>query len=353
MRLSEFDYELPEELIALRPMEPRGDARLLVVRPETLEDRRVRDLPEVLREGDLLVFNDTKVIPAQLFGQRRRAESVAEIAATLIDRLAPDCWRALARPGKRLAEGDTIAFGELSADVLSKEEDGSVRLRFDRSGPALDAAIAEVGSMPLPPYIARRRKADDQDRRDYQTVFARKEGAVAAPTAALHFDDALLTALDARGVGRETVTLHVGAGTFLPVKVDEIAEHKMHSETGELSAATAAALNAAREQGRRIIAVGTTAMRVLETAVDQDGRFRPWSGATDIFITPGHAIRGVDGLMTNFHLPKSTLLMLVSALMGVERMRAAYAHAIAERYRFFSYGDASLLLPGPTSPGQG
>ncbi|MEM9096307.1 MAG: tRNA preQ1(34) S-adenosylmethionine ribosyltransferase-isomerase QueA [Pseudomonadota bacterium] len=345
MRLEEFDYELPEDLIALRPIEPRCLAKLLVATPQTLSDQTIGDLPSVLRPDDLLVFNNTKVIPAQLVGKRSREGSTVKVDATLIERVEPDCWRCLARPGKRLSVGDQISFGSLVADVATKDQEGVVTLRFNLAGPALDAEINSVGAMPLPPYIARRRAADAQDRRDYQTVFAEKEGAVAAPTAALHFDEALVSALDDRGIERATVTLHVGAGTFLPVKVDEISEHKMHSEVGQITAETAARLNRAREQGRRIIAVGTTALRVLETAAGDDRRFSDWAGATDIFITPGYEFRGIDGLMTNFHLPKSTLLMLVSALMGVERMREVYGHAISKRYRFFSYGDSSLLLP--------
>ncbi|MEL6478281.1 MAG: tRNA preQ1(34) S-adenosylmethionine ribosyltransferase-isomerase QueA [Pseudomonadota bacterium] len=350
MILDDFDFELPEELIALRPVRPRPASRLLVARGAETEEGQVADLPRWLRAGDMLVFNDTKVLPARLAGLRRRATSdgsgEAKIEATLIRRDGPDAWQALARPGKRLALGDVIAFDGLSAEVTGKGAGGVVALRFDVAGAALDAAIARAGVMPLPPYIAQRRPADAQDAEDYQTVFAAREGAVAAPTAALHFDETLLAALAEAGVQTARLTLHVGAGTFLPVTVDDISTHKMHAEWGELTAETAAEIETARAAGGRVIAVGTTALRLLEAAAAADGRLRPWVGETDIFIRPGHQFRAVDGLMTNFHLPRSTLFMLVSALMGRARMQALYAGAIARRFRFYSYGDSSLLLPG-------
>lgn len=348
MLMDAYDFDLPEDLIALRPVKPRPASRMLVAQGGGIEDAQVLDLPRFLRAGDLLVFNDTKVIPARLFGERRRATTsgsgVAKIEATLIHRDGPAEWTALAKPGKRLAEGDRIWFGALSAEVVAKDG-GEVRLRFDRSGPDLDAAIAEAGVMPLPPYIAQRRAADAQDAEDYQTVFAEKSGAVAAPTASLHFDADLLARLDAAGMRQARVTLHVGAGTFLPVKVDDPDDHRMHSEWGEITPEAAEAINSARAGGGRIIAAGTTALRLLESAADATGLVHPFKGDTDIFIRPGHRFRATDGLMTNFHLPRSTLFMLVSALMGTGRMQAVYAHAIAQRYRFYSYGDSSLLLP--------
>ncbi|MDF2232227.1 tRNA preQ1(34) S-adenosylmethionine ribosyltransferase-isomerase QueA [Albimonas sp. CAU 1670] len=353
MRVDDFDFDLPEELIALRPVRPRSSARMLVAQDGRIDDRRVSDLPSLLRPGDLLVFNDTKVIPARLFGERRRdsadGSGVAKIEATLLSREGPDAWEALARPAKRLREGDRLVFGppgaELGATVAAKGEAGAVRLVFEASGPALDAAIAAAGVMPLPPYIAHRRPADEKDAEDYQTVFAERPGAVAAPTASLHFDAPLLAALAAAGVNSTRLTLHVGAGTFLPVKVEDVESHKMHSEWGEVPESAAEAVNAARAAGGRVIPVGTTALRLLETAGTEDRRLEPWVGDTDIFIRPGHRFRVADGLMTNFHLPRSTLLMLVSALVGVERAREIYAHAIAQRYRFYSYGDSSLLFP--------
>ncbi len=354
MRVDLFDFHLPEERIALRPAEPRDTARLLVVHPgAALEDGQVGDLPSLLQPGDLLVFNDTKVIPAQLKGVRQRGEAIAHVDATLHMRVGPDRWRAFVRPGKRVAEGDRIQFGHsaeacmlgaLDATVVEKGEAGEVLLAFDLSGPMLDEALHAVGHIPLPPYIASKRPDDARDRADYQTVYAREEGAVAAPTAGLHFTPELFAALDARGVERRFVTLHVGAGTFLPVKADDTADHKMHAEIGHVSAEVAAAVNAARAQGRRVIAVGTTSLRLLESAAAPDGSMAAWSGATDIFITPGYSFRAVDVLMTNFHLPRSTLFMLVSAFSGLETMRAAYAHAIDSGYRFYSYGDASLLF---------
>ncbi|PBC08946.1 tRNA preQ1(34) S-adenosylmethionine ribosyltransferase-isomerase QueA [Mesorhizobium sp. WSM3859] len=362
MRVDLFDFDLPEERIALRPAEPRDSARLLVVKPgETLQDCVVRDLPSLLREGDVLVFNDTKVIPAQLKGMRKRGEAVAQVEATLHMRVAPDRWQAFMRPGKRIAAGDRIHFGhdgnscflgQLDATVIEKGEAGEALLGFDLSGPFLDEALHAVGHIPLPPYIASKRDDDERDRADYQTIYAREEGAVAAPTAGLHFTPELFAALDAKAIERRFVTLHVGAGTFLPVKADDTADHKMHAETGSVSAETAAALNAARARGGRIICVGTTSLRLLESAARDDGSIEPWSGPTDIFITPGYRFRTADMLMTNFHLPRSTLFMLVSAFSGLETMRAAYAHAIENRYRFYSYGDASLLYRAETSDGR-
>ena len=351
MRLSDFDFDLPEDRIALRPAEPRDAARLLVVRPgEALEDRIVRDLTDYLRPGDALVVNDTKVIPARLNGTRTRDGQTVAVEATLHQRRAPGRWTAFMKPGKRLRVGDRVCFAPpdaslvLDAVVEAKGEGGEVLLAFDLSGPELDAAIALHGLMPLPPYIAAKRGEDDRDRTDYQTVYARKDGSVAAPTAGLHFTPALLAAIQAMGVSLQFVTLHVGAGTFLPVKTDEVADHVMHAEYGEVSAATAAALNAVRAAGGRIVCVGTTALRLLESATGADGVVAPFAGDTAIFITPGYRFRAADVLMTNFHLPKSTLFMLVSAFAGLETMRAAYAHAIAGGYRFYSYGDASLLF---------
>ncbi|MDG4875480.1 tRNA preQ1(34) S-adenosylmethionine ribosyltransferase-isomerase QueA [Mesorhizobium sp. WSM4935] len=362
MRVDLFDFDLPEERIALRPAEPRDSARLLVVKPgEALQDRTVCDLPSLLREGDVLVFNDTKVIPAQLKGMRKRGDAVAQVEATLHMRVAPDRWQAFMRPGKRIAAGDRIHFGhdqnscflgQLDATVLEKGEAGEALLGFDLSGPFLDEALQAVGHIPLPPYIASKRDDDERDRADYQTIYAREEGAVAAPTAGLHFTPELFAALDARGIERRFVTLHVGAGTFLPVKADDTADHKMHAETGSVSPETAAALKAAKARGGRIICVGTTSLRLLESAARADGRIEPWSGPTDIFITPGYRFRTADMLMTNFHLPRSTLFMLVSAFSGLETMRSAYAHAVENRYRFYSYGDASLLYRAETSDGR-
>ncbi|RVC78250.1 tRNA preQ1(34) S-adenosylmethionine ribosyltransferase-isomerase QueA [Mesorhizobium sp. M4A.F.Ca.ET.022.05.2.1] len=363
MRVDLFDFDLPEDRIALRPAEPRDSARMLVVRPggAGLADRAVSDLPSLLKEGDVLVFNDTKVIPAQLKGIRKRGEAQAQVEATLHMRVAPDRWQAFMRPGKRIAAGDRIHFGHdanscflgrLDATVIEKGEAGEVLLGFDLSGPFLDEALHAVGHIPLPPYIASKRDDDERDRRDYQTIYAREEGAVAAPTAGLHFTPELFSALDAKGIERRFVTLHVGAGTFLPVKADDTADHKMHAETGSVSAETAQALNEAKARGARIIAVGTTSLRLLESAATPDGRLAAWSGPTDIFITPGYRFRTADLLMTNFHLPRSTLFMLVSAFSGLETMRAAYAHAIDSGYRFYSYGDASLLYRAETSDGR-
>jgi S-adenosylmethionine:tRNA ribosyltransferase-isomerase len=358
LRTADFDFDLPEERIALRPAEPRDASRLLVVEPPgAFSDRRFRDLPDLLRPGDLLVFNDTRVIPARLNGVRERDGSVVQVEATLHRRLAPDRWAAFMKPGKRLRAGDRVRFGRtsdvacegamLDATVLTKGEGGEVTLAFDLSGASLDETVAAHGLMPLPPYIAARREEDDRDRRDYQTVFARHDGSVAAPTAALHFTPELLETLATRGVEQRFVTLHVGAGTFLPVKAEEVAEHRMHAEYGEVSAETAAAVNTARAEGRRIVCVGTTSLRLLESAAGEDGTVRAFAAETSIFITPGYRFRIADALLTNFHLPRSTLFMLVCAFAGTETMRAAYAHAIAQGYRFYSYGDAGLLLRAP------
>jgi S-adenosylmethionine:tRNA ribosyltransferase-isomerase len=354
VRVDLFDFDLPDDRIALRPAAPRDAARLLVVQPgHALEDRVVRELPDLLRPGDALVFNDTKVIPAQLEGLRRRDDAQARVEATLHMRTAPDQWLAFLRPAKRVAVGDRISFGHsenlclvgsLDATVLEKREAGEALLGFDLSGAYLDEALKAVGHVPLPPYIASKRPDDERDRSDYQTVYAREEGAVAAPTAGLHFTPELLAALAGKGIERHFVTLHVGAGTFLPVKADDTEDHRMHAESGTVSEATAEALNAVRERGGRIVAVGTTSLRLLESAATPEGAIRPWSGTTDIFITPGYRFRTADMLMTNFLLPRSTLFMLVSAFCGLETMRAAYSHAIAGGYRFYSYGDASLLF---------
>jgi S-adenosylmethionine:tRNA ribosyltransferase-isomerase len=349
-----FDFDLPEDRIALRPARPRDAARLLVVKPgDGLADRVVRDLPDLLRTGDALVVNDTKVIPAQLKGRRIGRETKSKIEATLIKRLDGSRWQALVKPAKKLSPGDTVRFGNegkvcllghLDAEVEAKGSDGEVTLSFSLHGPALDQAIADLGTPPLPPYIASKRTPDDQDLADYQTMFAAHEGAVAAPTAGLHFTPALEAALHGHGVGLHRLTLHVGAGTFLPVKVEETSEHRMHAEWGCISAETAAALNEARDKGGRIIAVGTTSLRLLESAAADDGTIQPFSGETSIFITPGYRFRAVDILLTNFHLPRSTLFMLVSAFSGLETMKRAYAHAVASGYRFYSYGDACLLF---------
>ncbi|MHB9878930.1 tRNA preQ1(34) S-adenosylmethionine ribosyltransferase-isomerase QueA [Pacificimonas sp. ICDLI1SI03] len=341
MRVSDFDFDLPEARIALRPASPRDSARLLIVGPDEMRDGVVSDLPACLSPGDVLVFNDTRVIPAQLHGRR----GDARIGVTLHKREGQSEWLAFVRNSRRLREGDRVGFGAgLSGEVLAKGEGGEVRFGFTADQP-IEAAIAAAGTMPLPPYIASKRPTDERDAEDYQTMFAREDGAVAAPTAALHFTDALMHALSERGVATETLTLHVGAGTFLPVKVEDTDQHRMHSEWGRIDAAAANRLNEARAAGGRVIAVGTTSLRLLESATGEDGIIRPFAGDTDIFITPGYRFRAIDGLMTNFHLPRSTLFMLVSALMGRDRMQAAYAHAIRQEYRFYSYGDASLLLP--------
>ena len=342
MRVDLFDFELPPERIALRPARPRDAARMLVVEGERpFADRHVRDLPQLLRAGDVLVFNDTRVIPAQLEGRR----GDARIGATLHKRLDLRRWQAFIRNAKRLKPGDTVEFGRgVSALAEERHADGSFTLAFAGDEP-VEALLERAGTMPLPPYIAGKRATDEADRADYQTMFAREEGAVAAPTAALHFTPELIAALDSTGIARETLTLHVGAGTFLPVKAEDTESHAMHAEWGRIDGATAERLNAARSAGGRLIAVGTTSLRLLESAAREDGTIAPFEGDTAIFITPGYRFKAVDGLMTNFHLPRSTLFMLVSALIGRERMLAAYAHAIAEEYRFYSYGDSSLLIP--------
>ena len=352
MRVSDFDFELPPERIALRPTNPRDSSKLLVVRPDGLEERIFRDLPLFLRKGDVLVFNDTRVIPAALSGHRiGRGGTTPRIEALLHMRLDGHRWKAFAKPGKKLQPGDRVRFGNegkacllgnLDATVEEKGEAGEITLAFDFSGPVLDEAIAAVGEMPLPPYIAGKRPTDDRDRLDYQTVYAERDGAVAAPTAGLHFTDEVMESLQEAGISTEFVTLHVGAGTFLPVKAEDTVDHKMHAEWGEVTAETIARLKAARANGGRIVAVGTTSLRLLESS-----GLEAFSGTTDIFITPGYSFKAVDLLVTNFHLPKSTLFMLVSAFAGTERMLSAYAHAIAHDYRFYSYGDASLLFPRP------
>jgi S-adenosylmethionine:tRNA ribosyltransferase-isomerase len=354
MRTDLFDFELPAGQIALRPVSPRDSARMLVVQPDTvLRDRVVADLPQWLEPGDQLVVNDTRVISAQLKGRRIGRETEPKIEATLIKRLDGSRWQALARPAKKLSQGDVVRFGNegkvcllghLDAEVEHKGEDGEITLSFSFHGPALDQAIADLGAPPLPPYIASKRTPDERDAADYQTMFAANEGAVAAPTAGLHFTPALETALRKHRVGIHRLTLHVGAGTFLPVKADDTAAHQMHAEWGTISAETAAALNAARASGGRIVAVGTTSLRLLESATAEDGTIQPFTGETAIFITPGYRFRAVDILLTNFHLPRSTLFMLVSAFSGLDTMKRAYAHAIKSGYRFYSYGDACLLF---------
>jgi S-adenosylmethionine:tRNA ribosyltransferase-isomerase len=343
MRVDLFDFDLPQERIALRPARPRDSGRLLLVDAGQLSDHQMLELPDLLRRGDVLVFNDTKVIPAQLEGRR----GAATIGATLHKRQGPREWQAFLRNARRARVGDNIDFGVgVSASVIEKTEDGSALLQFHGDEP-VELLLERAGRMPLPPYIASRRPADVDDRADYQTMFAREEGAVAAPTAALHFTPRLINALHARGIGRETLTLHVGAGTFLPVKAEDTIGHQMHSEWGRIDAVTADRLNAARASGGRLIAVGTTSLRLLESAAGDDGVIRPFEGDTAIFITPGYRFKAIDALITNFHLPRSTLFMLVSALMGLDVMKAAYAHAIDAEYRFYSYGDSSLLLPQP------
>jgi S-adenosylmethionine:tRNA ribosyltransferase-isomerase len=341
MRVDLFDFELPTDRIALRPVRPRDSARLLRVEGARISDHRMLDLPSLLQPGDVLLFNDTKVIPAQLEGRRGEAR----IGATLHKREGPRSWWSFVRNARRLHVGDRVEFGEgVAASAVERGEDGAFLLQF-HGDEAVERLIKRAGRMPLPPYIASRRPADEADRDDYQTMFARAEGAVAAPTAALHFTPRLLEALDERGIGRETLTLHVGAGTFLPVKSDTVAGHRMHAEWGRIDAATANRLNAAKAAGGRIIAVGTTSLRLAESAAHETGRIQPFEGDTAIFITPGYRFKAVNGLITNFHLPQSTLFMLVSALMGLDVMKAAYEHAIEHGYRFYSYGDASLLLP--------
>ena len=344
MKLSDFDFDLPEDLIATRPAKPRPSARLLLAEGDAISDRRVLDLLDILRPGDRLVLNNTKVLPARLFGTRQRGDALAKIEVTLLEP-RPTGWRALAKPLRKVQPGEVIRFSDrLSATVAEKSETDLV-LAFDLTGADFDAALAEAGVMPLPPYIAAKRAADDQDRTDYQTVFARHSGAVAAPTASLHFDEDLLRALAAMGVAFTEVTLHVGAGTFLPVKVEDVTTHKMHAEWGRVTAAAAEEINATKRAGGRVIPVGTTALRLIESAADEAGTLHPWEGETAIFIYPGYRFRVTDALMTNFHLPKSTLVMLVAALMGEASIRRIYDNAIAEGYRFFSYGDSSLLIP--------
>ena len=349
MKLADFDFDLPEDMIATRPVKPRSASRLLVAEDRRICDLHVFDLPDLLRAGDRLVLNDTKVIPARLFGVRRRlgaeGETEAKIEVTLLDPRGDGTWRALVKPLKKVKESEEIHFSSGLSAVLKAKDEGAAHLEFNLTGQDFDDALAVAGAMPLPPYIAAKRAADEQDKSDYQTVFARQKGAVAAPTASLHFDEALLRKISRKGVSITYVTLHVGAGTFLPVKVDDVRDHKMHSEWGEVSQKAADEINETRAQGGRIIPVGTTALRLIESAASPDGQMQARRGNTDIFITPGYSFRAADALMTNFHLPKSTLMMLVSALMGVEEIREIYAHAISKEYRFFSYGDASFLVP--------
>lgn len=357
MRTDLFDFDLPEDRIALRPASPRDAARMLVVRPDQPPvDSVVRELPQFLRAGDQIVVNDTRVIPAQLTGRRVGRGIEVQIDATLIKRLDGSRWQALVKPARKLEVGDAIRFGNegrvcllgnLDAQVEDKGDAGEVTLAFAFHGPVLDQAIADVGATPLPPYIAARRAPDERDAADYQTMFAAQEGAVAAPTAGLHFTSALEAALQAHGIGLHRVTLHVGAGTFLPVKAEDTEEHRMHPEWGNVSATTADALNTARAAGGRIVAVGSTSLRLLESAAADDGIIRPFTGETAIFMTPGYRFKAVDVLMTNFHLPRSTLFMLVAAFCGLDTMKRAYAHAIDAGYRFYSYGDASLLFRAP------
>lgn len=343
-----FDFELPEDRIALRPVSPRDTARMLVVWPDgRLAHAQVRDLPDYLRAGEALLVNDTRVIPARLRGERLRVSGPAKIEILLHRRLAPNRYSVMARPARKLAVGDALAFGDLAAEVMARGDNGEAEIRFGLSGAVLDAAIAAQGEMPLPPYIAGKRKADARDVADYQTTFAREDGSVAAPTAGLHLTPELFGSLARKGVARESVTLHVGLGTFLPVTAEDTAQHRMHAETAHLDAGTAARLNAVHAAGGRITAVGTTSLRTLESATGEDGMIHPFDGDTDIFITPGYRLRAADLLLTNFHLPRSTLFMLVSAFMGLDVMKAAYAEAIARGYRFYSYGDACLLLRTP------
>ncbi|MCA0927363.1 tRNA preQ1(34) S-adenosylmethionine ribosyltransferase-isomerase QueA [Ruegeria profundi] len=348
MKLSDFDFHLPEDLIATRPASPRSSARMLVASKDTLSDAHVFDLPDWLQPGDRLVLNDTRVIPARLNGRRHRDSAQgpvsAAIEATLLDPQADGTWGALIKPLKKVRLGEDIQFSDDLSATLERAEGGQAYLRFNLTGDDFDAALEQAGAMPLPPYIAAKRPADERDKTDYQTIWARNSGAVAAPTASLHFDEPLMQALAVRGVELSHVTLHVGAGTFLPVKVEDVTTHKMHAEWGRVSAEAAEEIRATKAAGGRIIPVGTTALRLIESA-GRSGRIEPWEGETDIFIYPGFKFHVADALMTNFHLPKSTLLMLVSALMGQDRMREVYAHAIAQEYRFFSYGDASLLIP--------
>ncbi len=348
MKLSDFDFNLPEDLIATRPANPRSSARLLVAQGDAVHDQHVFDLPDWLRPGDRLVLNDTKVIPARLSGRRHRDSAQgpvsAAIEATLLDPQADGCWSALIKPLKKVRLGEDIVFSDALSARLERVGDGQAYLKFNLKGEDFDKALEQAGAMPLPPYIAAKRPADEQDKTDYQTVWARHSGAVAAPTASLHFDQALLKALTERGVEFTHVTLHVGAGTFLPVKVEDVTTHKMHAEWGQVSAGAADEIRATKAAGGRVIPVGTTALRLIESAA-RSGEIQPWEGETDIFIYPGFQFHVTDALMTNFHLPKSTLLMLVSALIGQDRVQKVYDHAVARGYRFFSYGDASLLIP--------
>ncbi len=360
MRTDLFDFVLPDDRIALRPANPRDSARMLVVNPDgSLQDQNVRALSQFLQSGDQLVVNDTKVLPAQLTGRRIGRESEPKIEATLISRLDGSRWKALVKPARKLSEGDTVRFGNegrvcllghLDATVEHKGDGGEITLSFSFHGPALDQAIADLGTPPLPPYIASKRTPDERDIADYQTMFATNEGAVAAPTAGLHFTPELQTELQAKGIAIHRVTLHVGAGTFLPVKAEDTSAHRMHAEWGTVSKATADALNTARSKGGRIVAIGSTSLRLLESAAGEDGIICPFDGETAIFITPGYRFRAVDILMTNFHLPRSTLFMLISAFSGLNEMKRAYAHAIAAGYRFYSYGDACLLFRSDPSP---
>ena len=353
MNVDQFDFFLPEENIALRPAEPRDASRLLVVKADgQFDDKNFTDIIDYLKPGDALVFNDTRVIPAQFEGIRERDGNVARVSITLHRRLSPNKWAAFAKGAKKLKVGERISFGVengaclggvLDATVNAKGDAGEIELEFDFFGPTLDEAMMANGQMPLPPYIASKRQQDERDAHDYQTIYASHDGAVAAPTAGLHFSDEIFDALEAKGVSKHFVTLHVGAGTFLPVKVDDTKNHKMHFENGIVSAQTATELNEVRVHGGRIVSVGTTSLRLLESAVDDNSQFQAWDGATDIFITPGYRFRAIDMLITNFHLPRSTLFMLVSGFSGMNYMQQAYAHAIRRKYRFYSYGDSSLL----------
>ena len=350
MQLSDFDFDLPEDLIATRPMTPRSAAKLLFAEGDAFHDKTVGDLLDLFQAGDRLVLNNTRVIPARLNGMRKRhgvqgGSGEAKIEVTLLDPDADGCWSALIKPLRKVDVGEVITFSDQFHAELCEKRDGQAILRFNLTGDAFDAALEEAGAMPLPPYIASKRAADEQDKEDYQTVFAKHRGSVAAPTASLHFDEGLLDALIANGVDITYVTLHVGAGTFLPVKVDDVTTHKMHKERGEVTPEAAAEILATKSAGGRVIPVGTTALRLVETAARDTGQIAPWKGATDIFIYPGFEFHVADALMTNFHLPKSTLIMLVSAFIGAERTKKLYTHAVSQRYRFFSYGDASLLIP--------
>ncbi len=350
MKLSDFDFDLPEDLIATRPMTPRSAAKLLFAEGNAFHDKTVGDLLDLFQAGDRLVLNNTRVIPARLNGVRKRhgvqgGSGEAKIEVTLLDPDADGCWSALIKPLRKVQVGEVITFSDQFHAELCEKRDGQAILRFNLTGDAFDGALEEAGAMPLPPYIASKRAADEQDKEDYQTVFAKHRGSVAAPTASLHFDEGLLDALIAKGVDITYVTLHVGAGTFLPVKVDDVTTHKMHKERGEVTPEAAAEILATKSAGGRVIPVGTTALRLVETAARDTGQIAPWKGATDIFIYPGFEFHVADALMTNFHLPKSTLIMLVSAFIGAERTKKLYTHAVSQRYRFFSYGDASLLIP--------